>query len=112
MLLLHTLLRPIFLAAVVETGRTCKISTLLPVFSRLFSYWTSTSHRMETASRMLVRLLGPVVLLFGNMYRIVVVHGQERPKAGWSGRPSLPYTDSSTSSCSGEIQCPTGRIFP
>ena len=90
MLLPHTLLRPILSVAVVETGRTYMISTVLQVFSRLSSYWTSTSHRMEIASRILVRLLGPTVLLLGSMYRIVVVHGQERPKAGWSGRSSLP----------------------
>src|SRR5207245_5256098 len=100
MLLLHTLLRPILSVAVVETGRTCKISTVLPVFSHLFSYWTSTSHREETASRTPVPPSGPIVLLFENMYRIVVVHGQERPKAGWSGRSSLPWTDCSTLSCS------------
>src|SRR5438876_7790820 len=102
MLLLHTQLHPIPSAAVVETGRTYMISTVLPVFSRPFSYWTSTSHRMETASRILVRLLGPIVLLSGSMHRIVVVHGQERTKAGWSGRSSLPKTDFSTSSCSDE----------
>src|SRR5437016_13179888 len=100
MLLLHTLLRPIFLAAVVETGRTCKISTVLPVFSRLFSYWTSTSHREETSSRTPVPPSGPIFLLFGSTYPIVVFHGRERPKSGWSGRSSLPQMDSSTNSCS------------
>src|SRR5438876_1211789 len=76
--------------ATTSCRRPCQISTVLPVFSRLFSYWTSTSHRMETASRTLVPPSGPIFLLFGNMYRIVVVHVQERPKAGWSGRSSSP----------------------
>src|SRR3989442_1153412 len=80
MLLLHTLLRPIFLAAVVETGRTCKISTVLPVFSRLFSYWTSTSHIEETASRTPVPPSGPIFLLFGSTYRIVVFTARSVPR--------------------------------